>query len=243
MERNSEVFERRNNASAIHTGLWILAVWLLWFEPGCFAENAEEPSVVQEVPADFMGENFEPGEVPQELLEMKGVFLLRKVNIPADQSDWERLDLVNSELEVKSVSIYGFEKLARATVNDKVHRGALLEKFASGLNANYVFRPCVSDVGTAFGAPGVGVYLGVLKFEFVDSEPIIVGVGQTNFFLGKWYGSERQSFYSLPLSEALHDYLRQRFQIDLEPNVRSGLAGNRYRKLPKVFEERTGAGR
>lgn len=236
MERNNRLtFPLYDAATA---GLRPCALWMICLASAVGSANAEESTGPLEVPSDFLGADFKPSEVPEELLNTEqGFFILRKLNVPSDQSDWERLGQIDFETDLKSVSIYGFQKITGTTLNERIQRAPLIRKFSSGLNDRYVFRPCVSDIGTTFGAYGGGTFLGILKFEFKDSPPLIVGVGQTSFFLGVWYGSKRQSFFSLPLSEAIHDYFRHRFGIKLDLKIKERLAGKQYQQLPNIFSE------
>jgi hypothetical protein len=93
-----------------------------------------------------------------------------------------------------------------------------------------------SDVARSFGAYGGGNYQGVLRFEFEDEPPLIVGVGKMNFYLDVWYGSNRQMFYSRPLAEALKRFLKSQ-DIAMPKDMYNNISGLRHMELPDIFGE------
>jgi hypothetical protein len=156
--------------------------------------------------------------------------------LPLKLSDWERLKRLGQEGELDSVDIYGFQKIAEGKkVDANIQTQPMLRQFKAGISENYVMRLGESDIGRGGGGWGGGTYLGILKFNFKHGEAIIIGVGHTSFFLDVWYGSNRQSFFSRPLAEALNRWLISQ-GIELPKNDYDNLSGLSRMVLPKEFE-------
>ncbi len=165
---------------------------------------------------------------------------IKTVAIPIDQSNWDRLGYLRSddseENPIKTIHIYGFEKLGRSLINSKIEDSHALKQFCLGLSQDYVRRPAIGDFTYRFGGAGGGAYLGVLQFQIENEEPILVGVASHSFYLDVHYGSTRQEFHSLPLAEALKRYLKSK-GVEMSQEIYEKLSGLDKMRLPEGFED------
>ena len=167
--------------------------------------------------------------------------------LPHDLSDWEQLKSFaysGGTMHIINAKLLDFSALRNyelgSEINIKIVDEKYLKMFEVGIDSQHVFRPCESDLGTSFGGFPGETYVGGLKFELSNSESIVVGVGQTSFFLGTWYGTNRRAFYSKPLAEALRRYFAEHPELSISINheIYKQLSGDFLQDLPAVFHEK-----
>lgn len=223
-----------------HSPVWITTLLLILFSFNTILSDSKEEGIFY-VPDDLEGDVYTPpddtksiGKKPTNKTEeqVQSHFKLRTIYLPYDLSDWEQFDF-HEERKIESVRIFILGK-RKDRIDIIIKNPVTCKKFQLVLHSSYMFRPAVSDIGRSFGATGVGAMHGVLQVRFKGIEkPIIIGIAKMGFWLGRSYGTHRQTFYSKGLAVVLDQALKKHTEYKMPKNIVEDQSGSHFFNLPK----------